>query len=332
MRRTVWIALAMVWLTWAGRASAQSAEAERRVARDLGNEGIELYEAGDYEASVDRLSRAYSVVRVPTLGLWLARAHREHGQLVEASERLEEVVRMEPDTEDPDVFKESVAQAKVELSELRPRIPAIEISVATVAGTEAVVTVDGLPVNAAVLVRPLPIDPGRHVVEAAWGTSTARVEVAVEEGGRQAVTLEPPPTSLPAEPPPTSLPAETPPPKGGSPLEDEGPSRGTMNRAGVVAVGVGAAGVLLGGVTGALALASRNELKDQGCVDRRCPPSASSDRKSYNALVGTSYGGFIVGGALAAVGSYLIVKSPRRSSAYVRPWVGIGSVGFGGDF
>jgi hypothetical protein len=44
--------------------------AARGAARSLGYEGIVAYQAGDIPTAVDRLERAYQVLRVPSLALW----------------------------------------------------------------------------------------------------------------------------------------------------------------------------------------------------------------------------------------------------------------------
>ena len=52
-------------------------------ARTYYHRGNTLYEKGDYAPALDRLNRAYQVVRAPTLCLWLARALAKNGKLVE---------------------------------------------------------------------------------------------------------------------------------------------------------------------------------------------------------------------------------------------------------
>jgi Tfp pilus assembly protein PilF len=69
-------------------ASAQEIDdASRTAARAMGNSGVEAYQAGNYQEAVDRLEKAYGIARVPSLGLWSARALRKLGLLVEAANR-----------------------------------------------------------------------------------------------------------------------------------------------------------------------------------------------------------------------------------------------------
>ena len=86
MRRWVWLGTICSGLLPAS-ACGQFSDAERSVARDLGNEGIDLCEKGKYRAALQRLERAYAVLKTPTLALWLARALEKNGKLVEAAAR-----------------------------------------------------------------------------------------------------------------------------------------------------------------------------------------------------------------------------------------------------
>ena len=55
-------------VAWQAPALAQS-DAARAAARDLGAEGVESYQAGNYAAASQQLGRAFEILRVPTLGL-----------------------------------------------------------------------------------------------------------------------------------------------------------------------------------------------------------------------------------------------------------------------
>src|SRR5262245_36361776 len=90
------IACSILGLTLTAGVAAQSVDqASLASARTLGYEGVERFQKGDYPGAVERLERAYEVVKVPSLGLWSARALVKVGRLVEASERYLEVTRLE---------------------------------------------------------------------------------------------------------------------------------------------------------------------------------------------------------------------------------------------
>ena len=54
-------------------------------AREIARQGLKAYDAGRYEEAADKLSRAYAVVKLPTLALHTARALVKVGRLVEAT-------------------------------------------------------------------------------------------------------------------------------------------------------------------------------------------------------------------------------------------------------
>jgi hypothetical protein len=75
--------------------------------------------------AVDNLRRAFGVVKVPTLGLWYARALVKTGKLVEATERYGEVVRLDVTEGKIKDQKQAQADAAAELEALKPRIPTL---------------------------------------------------------------------------------------------------------------------------------------------------------------------------------------------------------------
>jgi hypothetical protein len=162
----------------------QSDETERRVARTLGNEGIDLYDKGEYETALDRLSRAYAVLKAPTLGLWLARALAKNGKLVQASERYLEVVRAQLEPDAPAQFREAQVTAEKENQELQARIPTVVLAVENAEASAVTLTVDGKAVKSAMIGIPLPLNPGARRVEGKLG------EQAVAQTGWVSVTFD----------------------------------------------------------------------------------------------------------------------------------------------
>jgi hypothetical protein len=176
------------------------------------------------------------------------------------------------------------------------------------------------------------VNPGPHVVKAsAPGLKEATREFTIPEGGAQsvAVALEKDQGSPVA--------SETSPTPVTHPLAAD--TQGKPNRLpAIIAFGVGGAGLVLGAVTGGLALGKHGTLHNE-CPGNVCPPSASSDLSSYHTMGTLSTVGFIVAGVGAAGGVVLLFVGPKTQAApsaaqtfQVTPYVGAGSVGAVGRF
>jgi hypothetical protein len=102
-----------------------------------------------------------------------------------------------------------------------------------------------------------------------------------------------------------------------------------------VAFGVGGVGLLVGGVTGMIALSKHSDLNGK-CPGGTCPDkSLQSDVDSYHSMGMISTIGFIAAGLGAAAGTVLLLTAPSdsaRTSAFVTPYIGPGSVGATGRF
>jgi hypothetical protein len=96
---------------------------------------------------------------------------------------------------------------------------------------------------------------------------------------------------------------------------------------GFVTVGVGAAGLVLGAITGGLAVSQHSTLA--GECPSGCLPKYASDLNSYHTFATISSAGFIGGGALAALGAVLWVTAPSggRERSSVQATVGLNYVG-----
>src|SRR5690606_14260666 len=114
--RVVAATMCMAALGWS--APAYGAEADsttRAAARKLGTSGVEAYQAGDYQGASEKLERAYATLKVPTLGLWSARALIKLNRWVEAAERLLAVTRLDA-SGDVQVQQAARAEAEQELA------------------------------------------------------------------------------------------------------------------------------------------------------------------------------------------------------------------------
>jgi hypothetical protein len=311
-------------------AVAQGAdESTRTAARALGTAGVEAYQVNDFVTATDKLEKAYALLRAPSLGLWSGRALVKVGKWVEAAERFLETTSLQVPAGDYAVQKQAQSDAAAELRALRPRIPVLVVKVEGAALGECSFTVDGQPVASALLAEGRLVNPGTHVVEARHGAEQARAEVTAAEAERkevvlgfEAATVPPPvvaPVAAPAPPPPTP-PAQ--------PASEPGSPQRTW---GWAALGAGGVGLIVGGVTGIVALGKKNDIESNpSCQGNRCASSEASSVDSYNAMRTVSSVGFYAGGALVALGAVLLVTAP--SGARTQAFVGPRSLGLRGSF
>ena len=313
-------------------ALADVPDADKAAARALAQQGQDALDRKDFTTAVDRFERARQLFPAPTLAVGLARAQVGVGRLVAAQETLNRVLREGAPAGSPPAYAKAVAEAHRDLDALEPRIPNLIIFVKGPASAR--VTLDGAPVSNALLGVGRPVDPGRHLVRAeADGFAPVEATVNVAEQKTEPVTLTL--DHRVAGPPPPPTPGVAPPPGGAPPPPPPPPSSGPLRKTlGFVGIGVGGAGLVLGAITGGLALSKSTTLSG-ACTDKQCPSAQQSNVDSYHTLATLSTVGFVAGGVLAAAGVVLVVTAPRPvqgREAWVAPVVGPGYAGLQGRF
>jgi hypothetical protein len=306
-------------------------DATRGAARKIGYSGVEAYQAGNYPTANEKLEKAYRVLRVPSLGLWSARALAKVGKLVEASERYLEVTRLTVSGGDEAVQKQAQGEAQTELDALSPKIPNLIVQLEGASAAEVKVTIDGVVVASDLIGEARPVNPGRHKVEGQRGAQNAVVEATVAEGEQKPVVLR-----FAGQPGAAPIAGAAPAPAAQAASSDAdvaakpGSGRRTL---GYIAVGVGAAGVVLGGVTGMMALAKYSEFeKNPNCLNDQCLASEQDKVDGYKSLRTISTIGFVGGGVLAAIGIVLVTTAPKDQQPSAALWVGPSSAGLSGRF
>jgi hypothetical protein len=197
-------------------------------------------------------------------------------------------------------------EAAEELTSLKKRIPRVELRIRN-APIGAVVAIDDTVVDNAQLAGSIMIDPGKHTATLTVA-DVKKVEerFTAEVGATRHVVLA---------------------------LPDDTPGKGSLVP-GFAVLGVGAAGLIAGGVTGAIAFTKTNAIKTH-CIGIQCPTQYEADGDEANAFATASTATFIIGGVVAATGVVLLVvrpgdaAAPRASVALV---AGPGSIGLKGTF
>ena len=332
MRSTIRNSLLLVAIggftcSWVTQARAQADDpAARAAARELGNQGVQAYQQGDYATASERLQRAYQVIRAPSLALWLARSLVARGMLVEASEIFLQATRIPIVGGERAVQEQAQKDAAADRAALLPRLAGLTVAVDGAAGGQALVTVDGVSIADALIGVDRPTNPGTRIVEVTCGGHTERQELSLSEGQHQTARFQcapsppvatgPGPGPEPGTPGQSVAPASQPAPAQappivapstgqGAPEADQGAARATPWYT-YVAWSVAGAGIALGAGTGYLAIEKRDtsELK-QGCSGTSCSPNVEAAVNDYNDLRTLSTIGFVVGGVGLASAAFL---------------------------
>jgi hypothetical protein len=315
-------------------------------ARSLGMQGIKMADAGDCKGAIEKLSRAESLYHAPSILARLGECQVKVGQIVLGTENLNRVVREQLAATAPKAFRDAQERAKGVLSSALPKIAHLTVRVDP-ADAKPQVTVAGAAIPPALIGIERPTDPGTHeVVVSAPGYLEQKSQVTLAEGGSQEIAIK-------LEKDPAAAVATTPPPVATPPVVTTGPTAPPADSApkknntlAYVALGVGGAGLVVGGITGFLALGKKGDLK--GCEGTKCPSNQQSTLDSAKSMATVSTVGFTVGFVGVAVGVVLLVTGNSNSSAslgapkvakreplgrvHLEPWVGAQSAGLSGTF
>jgi hypothetical protein len=301
---------------WVLPASAEPSKEQLDAARALAYAGLENYEAGEWQLALDRFTQAERIYHAPSHLLFIARANAKLGHLVAARDAYRRLVDEELAADAPKVFHDDKASGQTELAELEPRVPSLSVSVAN-APTDATLALDGKEVT----VGTLSVDPGSHqLVVTADGFETAERSFEIAEGAEERIEM----TLTPL--PPSATGDESTSASEGSDLVSWVPA--------VALIGVGVAGLAVGGVTGGLAL-SKNSQLDEACPVRdQCPRENQALEDDGRTLATVSTIGFAAGGAAVAAGAawWLFWPSNEDADVAIRPYFDGEQAGIRGSF
>lgn len=321
-------------------ALAQPSAGDIAEARDLYNQGLRLRDKGDLAGAVDKLRAANDLASTPITGLELGRAYAATGKLVEARETFLSVGRLPVSRQESPRSAAARKDAAQLAEQLRARIPTLAVSVQGAGSDSVTVTIDGNGVPTEALLAPRPVDPGAHDVVATsanGGKATAHVEVKEGDSPTVQLTLTggAPPAATPSAA--STQPKEAPPPGPASPPPFAPPPSSSGIRPVLIFGGFGlaAAGAIVGGITGGLAMSKASSVKN-ACSGLTCPTSVDGDLSSGRTMGTVSTVAFIAAGVGAAVGVVGLVLAPPAHeegappTAWLTPWVGPGAAGMSG--
>ena len=195
------------------------------------------------------------------------------------------------------------------------------------------VSVDGRSIAERLDGSPLQVDPGEHTFvfttpEKASVTQTFVIKEAEKERRERIVLASPSAPAAPLAPSPDGALSSTPPPGGEAPAG----GLGTQRILGLVAGGVGVAGIAVGSVFGVMTLSEGSQQQTACASSTNCPhpTQAASDHSTGETDRTLSTVGFIAGGVLLAGGAVLFFTARHPESTAAARLVFVPSVGPGG--
>lgn len=324
MRRGWAASLLLAMVIGAGSvAHAEPSSATIAGAQVLVGEGRKLRAAGDLAGARERFESAYLLIPTPIIGLDLGKARAALGYLIEARAILLESSALPPIAKESEESKGARAESIALAKELEGRIPTLAVVVEGVeAGPKITVAVDGAELPDGDAKTPRNVNPGKHVVVVRADDRVRRVDVTVAEKEAKTATVTFPPIAQP-EPP---KPAES------KPLPS--PPETRVSKLAYVGFAVAGAGLVVGSVTGLIALGRAHEFSTS-CAEYnfQCPPWTRAKYDSSRRYGNVSTVSFIIGGAGLALGVYgLLNRETVPSSPSVSLSLGLGRVGLEGAF
>lgn len=307
-------------------------EATLAEARSYGQQGQAALDAKNYPEAEKYFGAAYKTYpQAPTLALGLARAQSANGHVIASQETYRKIIRefdAKPGLSAP--FRAAVDSAKQEIDAVVARTAFVTLKVEPENAAGLKVTIDDAPMPNVSLGLKRPADPGTHKVKVSadgYKVSDTTFALADAQTGEHVVKLEKDDAAAAVAPAQVTQPTSEPPT---DPPKSKGNGQKTV---GYVALGVGAAGLVVGGVTGFLALGKASDL-DSACRDGKCPSSEKDNVDSYKTMGTISTIGFIVGVVGVGAGVTLLLTAPKseRTTAFVSPYLGPGSAGLTGRF
>jgi len=307
-------------------AAAQTTLQDKTAAQTLFDEGRAEMAQNHVLEACSKFGASYQLDPSDGTLLNLGLCHEKEGRTASAYAELGESVSRAIRDQRPErekMAREHLAAVTLRLSRLTVVVPLTSL----VDGL--VVSIDGTALGRPAWGVATPLDPGSHVIEAKapgkrpWTTTaTLPAEQGAEHVEVPALVDAPTFPSLALVPAPSSE----------QPRSADSPQR----TFGWAMIGVGAAGVATGSITGAMAIAKWSGAATK-CPNGVCPTAA--DRSAFigaGTLADVSTGTYIAGGVGLAAGLVLLLTAPRAApssgsatsaTVHVAPLLGFGAAG-----
>ena len=316
-------------------------EAQVAGARAAGEAGISAYKSGDFNGCVNYFGKAQELVNAPTHLRYIALCHEKLGNLVQARENYNKLVRFRLDDNDSESFRRAVEGGRAELEALEPRVPRLTVKVTGTLPSGSTFSVGELSQSASLIGIPIPVNPGpKKVVIRYKDQILGETEIDLKEGASDSIEIETKEAELTAEAVAEgdndSSPAD-------SPIRYE-------QRAGAsiwISGGVGVVGAINAGIFLGLYLAKGSEIDSNICGNPDSPPPPNcltgqslDDAQSTEATYGTVAAisgivgglGLITATTLWLTGLGMEDVAIKTGSLTITPLVAPSYIGFHGSF
>ncbi|MCK6586775.1 MAG: hypothetical protein L6Q76_04225 [Polyangiaceae bacterium] len=342
VRRSVYAVLLTLPMTaLAAPAAAQvRGSSGATAAADLFKEAMSLLEKKRYDEACPKFLQSYELDRTKPGGLYAyAECLAEAGKIASAAARYEAYIRAvdELPADRQAVHADRKIRAKEQITALAPDMPELTIVLHSYALPGTRITHNGEVISAEQLEKPRVVDPGEHrVTIEVPGAPPVEERLTLNKGEkRRFVAKSPQPPA--EEPKPTASPP--------TPTETSGKNKGfDFSTAGTYAgFGVGAMGLVVGAVTGAMFISKKNSVEDGVCSkvlnangERECTEHGLIAVGSGHALGTVSTIAFGLGLVGAATGTiFMLTAGDDDASLGKQPFSvwragGHGALGIGG--
>jgi hypothetical protein len=312
MREIRWswaVAASSCVLVWSTASFGQAST----IAEKLFRQAVDYMNAGDFPSACPMLDRSYQLDPKDGTLFTLANCRDREDKLTVAAGHYRAYVRayskMTGMTRQN--HKERAAAAEARITDIEAVLPKVKFVWETPPAPESKIIVDGVEFRAETLDVLLPLDPGTHeIVVQLPGEPDRKRTVTLAKGGSTIIDLTPAKPKE-ADASGTGLGAGRGNGAGGVKKSKVDP----VKVAGFAGIGLGAAGLITGGITGFFTL------RQKQIVDARCTASYVCDPVGFAAVDRFQTTGnistisFIAGGILAGTGVALLLVSNRNPTA-----------------
>jgi hypothetical protein len=286
-------------VSFAGAASADGRDPAAAEALFLA--GREAMQRADYATACPKFSESERLDPAAGTLINLSDCEEHLGLLANAWEHWREAIdQLAPEDPRLPVIKERATS-------LEKRLAHLTIKLVASAPRDTRVTRDDVEIGDASRGIALPVNSGEHVIVVTSEGRNRKFTIAVPEGESREIVVEPEPA--PPAPPVVLLPPV---------ITHEAPlpeSASSTRMLGFALVGVGATGIVIGSVTGILAIGKKSVVSDNCDASKACNQTGYDAAGAGRTLSAVSTVAVVAGLAGLAAGTFFILTSPPAKTS-----------------